>query len=76
MAGKTALAQLLENQLLLQNELRVIRISSLWMGGDETDWSFSMEFERLMGGLTWIEFQKECQIKQTVLIIDEAQVSI
>jgi hypothetical protein len=73
MSGKTSLGQLLEDQLLKEPKIRVIRISLLWMGNPSEDWTFEKEFLRLMG-ITWKTFQEECVHIKTIFIIDEVQV--
>ena len=55
MAGKTSLAQLLEQHFLKDSTFRVIRISLLWMGPAGGAWTFEEEFRRLMGGTSWKE---------------------
>jgi len=77
MSGKTSLGQLLEQQLeqqlVKEPEIRVIRISLLWMGNPSEIWTFDQEFLRLMG-ITWKKFQDECVHIKTIFIIDEVQV--
>ena len=74
MAGKTSLAQLLEKQLLTDcPDMRIIRISLLWMEDDDPNWKFSDRFSWLMGGTGWHQFVAECSYIETVLIVDEVQ---
>jgi hypothetical protein len=74
MAGKTSLAQLLEKQLLTDcPDMRIIRISLLWMEDDDPNWKFSDRFSWLMGGTGWRQFVAECSYIETVLIVDEVQ---
>ena len=75
MAGKTSLAQLLEQYLLRDNTIRVFRISLLWLRrvGEES-WTFEEEFKELMNGTSWTQFVKECKFIKTFLIVDEVQV--
>ena len=73
MSGKTSLGQLLEQKLLRNSHLRVIRISLLWMGIPGDSWTFDEGFRDLMG-ITWRQSLKECARIQTVLIVDEVQV--
>lgn len=75
MAGKTSLAQLLEQYLLRDNTIRVFRISLLWLrrvGGEP--WTFEERFKELMNGTTWSQFVDECKLIKTFLIVDEVQV--
>ncbi|CAJ0748178.1 19609_t:CDS:2 [Entrophospora sp. SA101] len=72
MAGKTSLAQLLEKQLLTDcPDMRIIRISLLWMEDDDPNWKFSDCFSWLMRGIGWHQFVAECSHIETVLIVDE-----
>ncbi|CAJ0626382.1 4649_t:CDS:2 [Entrophospora sp. SA101] len=72
MAGKTSLAQLLEKQLLTDcPDMRIIRISLLWMEDDDPNWKFSDHFSWLMRGTGWHQFVAECSHIETVLIVDE-----
>ena len=73
MSGKTSLSQLLERYLLTTPNVRIFRISILWMGLPNGSWAFEDGFSELMG-VTWQDFVKECQDIKTVLILDEVQV--
>jgi len=73
MSGKTSLGQLLDQHLTKGPNIRVIRISLLWMGIPSGSWTFEEEFQRLMG-ITWKKFQDECNHIQTIFIVDEVQV--
>jgi hypothetical protein len=74
MFGKTSLGQLLEQHLLVNDsDIRVIRISLIWMGNPSGSWTFERGFQRLMG-ITWEKFQQECVYIKTIFIIDEVQV--
>lgn len=73
MSGKTSLSQLLEQHLIKNLQIRVFRISVLWMGFPSESWTFEEKFHLLMG-VTWIKFREECAYIKTVLIVDEAQV--
>ena len=73
MSGKTSLGQLLEQKLVKDSTVRVIRISLIWMGIPSGSWTFEEEFKRLMG-ITWKKFQDECDQIQTIFIVDEVQV--
>ena len=74
MFGKTSLGQLLEQHLVKDsNNIRIIRISILWMGNPSESWTFEEEFQRLMG-ITWKKFQDECVHIKTIFIVDEVQV--
>ncbi|PKC64275.1 hypothetical protein RhiirA1_462635 [Rhizophagus irregularis] len=72
MSGKTSLGQLLEQHLVKDPNIRVIRISLLWMGIPSGTWTFEEEFERLMS-ITWKKFQDECGHIRTIFIVDEVQ---
>ncbi|GBB99301.1 hypothetical protein RclHR1_03480005 [Rhizophagus clarus] len=72
MSGKTSLGQLLEQHLVKDSDIRVIRISCLWMGNPSGSWTYEEEFQRLMG-ITWKKFQEECFHIKTIFIIDEVQ---
>ncbi|CAB4446762.1 unnamed protein product [Rhizophagus irregularis] len=72
MSGKTSLGQLLEQHLVKDPNIRVIRISLLWMGIPSGTWTFEEEFERLMS-ITWKKFQDECGYIRTIFIVDEVQ---
>ena len=54
MAGKSSLAQLLEQYLLRTTNARVFRISILWLRklGCEP-WTFEEQFKTIMNGTTW-----------------------
>jgi hypothetical protein len=73
MSGKTSLGQLLEQHLVKDSNIRVIRISLLWMGIPSGSWTFEEEFQRFMG-ITWEKFQRECVHIKTIFIVDEVQV--
>ena len=73
MSGKTSLSQLLEQHLLENPDIRVFRMSVLWMGLPGETWTFEEGFKKLMH-ITWGEFIDECRHIETVLIMDEAQV--
>jgi hypothetical protein len=73
MFGKTALGQLLDQHLVKDSNIRVIRISLLWMGIPSGSWTFEEAFQRLMG-ITWKKFQDECVYIKTIFIVDEVQV--
>jgi hypothetical protein len=73
MSGKTSLGQLLEQHLIKDPNIRVIRISLIWMGNPSESWTFEGQFQRLMG-ITWKKFQEECVHIQTIFIVDEVQV--
>ncbi|PKC15985.1 hypothetical protein RhiirA5_407558, partial [Rhizophagus irregularis] len=72
MFGKTSLAQLLDQHLVKDSSIRVIRISILWMGNPSGSWTFESGFQRLMG-ITWEKFQEECDYIKTIFIVDEVQ---
>ncbi|CAG8586996.1 2973_t:CDS:2, partial [Paraglomus occultum] len=72
MSGKTSLGQLLDQHLVKDPNIRVIRISLLWMGIPSGSWTFDERFQRLMG-ITWEQFQDECDHIRTILIVDEVQ---
>jgi len=74
MAGKTSLAQLLEQYLLRDNTIRVFRISLLWLRRVDEPWTFGAEFKKIMNGTTWGQFVDECKLIKTFLIVDEVQV--
>ncbi|CAJ0638720.1 11642_t:CDS:2 [Entrophospora sp. SA101] len=75
MSGKTSLAQLYENYLLnTHNELRIFRMSLVWLRREGSDWDFAQQFKDYMGCLSWDTFVHECDKVQTILIIDEIQV--
>jgi hypothetical protein len=57
MSGKTSLGQLLEQHLVKDPNIRVIRISLLWMDNPSGSWTFERGFQRLMG-ITWEKFKK------------------
>ncbi|GBC03499.1 hypothetical protein RclHR1_05150009 [Rhizophagus clarus] len=71
MSGKTSLGQLLEQHLVKNSSIRVIRISLIWMGIPTIPWTFEEEFQRLMG-ITWKKFH-ECVYIKTIFIVDEVQ---
>jgi hypothetical protein len=73
MFGKTSLGQLLEQHLVKDSNIRVIRISLLWMGTSHETWTFDEEFKRLMN-VTWKKFKDECDYIKTIFIADEVQV--
>ncbi|GBC08935.1 hypothetical protein RclHR1_00850016 [Rhizophagus clarus] len=72
MSGKTSLGQLLEQHLVKDSDIRVIRISCLWMGNPSGSWTYEEEFQRLMG-ITWEKFHEECFHIKTIFIIDGVQ---
>lgn len=75
MAGKTSLAQLLEQYLLRDNTIRVFRISLLWLRKiTGASWTFEERFKEIMNGITWDQFVDECKFIKTFLIVDEVQV--
>ncbi|OZJ01465.1 hypothetical protein BZG36_05586, partial [Bifiguratus adelaidae] len=72
MTGKTSLALLTERHLRTthnESDLRVVRIFGAWY----TSLDFDTLFRRVMGNTSWTQFVGECQIINTVFILDEAQ---
>ncbi|RGB29580.1 hypothetical protein C1646_672365 [Rhizophagus diaphanus] len=77
-SGKTSLAQLLENYLVVNNSsksLRVIRVSLLWGSsvGKKCEYDTFCEVWKMIIGVEWYEWVGQCEKIPTVLIIDETQ---
>jgi hypothetical protein len=77
-SGKTSIAQLLENYLVVNNSselLRVIRVSLLWGSsvGKKCDYDTFCEVWKKIIGVGWYEWVEQCEKIQTVLIMDETQ---
>src|SRR4051794_19369516 len=77
-AGKTSIAQILENSLVQSPEhsnYRVIRVSMIWgmSAGIENCYESFGELWKEMFGIGWSEWIAQCRRVKTVLIIDEAQ---
>ena len=74
MAGKTSLAQPFEKHLLEEHPaMRVFHISLLWMEDDNREWTFSDQFQWIMGNVGWCQFVSESSRIETILIVDEVQ---
>ncbi|GBC04611.1 hypothetical protein RclHR1_05780002 [Rhizophagus clarus] len=73
MFEKTSLGQLLEQHLANDPNIRVIRISLIWMGNPSGFWTLEKGFQRLMS-ITWKKFQEECFHIKTIFIVDEVQI--
>jgi hypothetical protein len=76
-SGKTSLAQLLENHLVVNSLklLRVIRISLLWglVVGKKCEYdTFGKVWKRIVG-VEWHKWVEQCEKIPSILIIDEAQ---
>ena len=77
-SGKTSLAQLLENYLVVNNSpelLRVIRVSLLWGSsvGKKCEYDTFCEVWKMIVGVEWHEWVGQCEKIPTVLIMDETQ---
>ncbi|GES73587.1 heat shock protein Hsp70 family protein [Rhizophagus clarus] len=77
-AGKTSIAQILENALVQSPEYsncRVIRVSMIWgiSAGIEDCYESFGELWKEMFGIGWNEWIGQCRRVKTILIIDEAQ---
>ena len=77
-SGKTSLAQLLENYLVVNNSselLRVIRVSLLWGSsmGKKCEYDTFCEVWKNIVSIEWHEWVRQCEKIPTVLIMDETQ---
>jgi hypothetical protein len=77
-SGKTSLAQLLENYLVVNNSskiLRVIRVSLLWgmTVGKKCEYDTFCDVWEMIVGIGWHKWVGQCEKIQTVLIMDETQ---
>ncbi|GES76147.1 P-loop containing nucleoside triphosphate hydrolase [Rhizophagus clarus] len=77
-SGKTSLTQLIEDYLVNSSEYstyRVIRFSTLWANdvGKLCDWEDFGESWKEIIGVDWVKWRSECNIIQSILIIDEIQ---
>ncbi|CAB4416802.1 unnamed protein product [Rhizophagus irregularis] len=77
-SGKTSLAQLMENYLVVNNSselLRVIRVSLLWGSsvGKKCEYDTFCDVWKMIVGVEWYEWVGQCEKIPTVLIMDETQ---
>jgi hypothetical protein len=77
-AGKTSIAQILENSLVQSPEYsdyRVIRVSLIWgiAAGIKNCFESFGELWKEIIGIDWSEWIGQCRRVKTVLIVDEAQ---